>query len=94
LAVLVKLLLAPVVLSVILLVVVLSSVNCGNVVVFPDMLVLPAVTLPAVLVSLPVLRPVSLPVAVPVVFCTSLVVVVWPVSKIRLAIEPLAENVS
>jgi hypothetical protein len=39
-------------------------------------------------------RLVSLSSVIVVSFCNSLVVVVSPVSKIRLAIEPLAENVS
>jgi hypothetical protein len=57
---------------------------CGSVIV---------VLSPSDVVVLPVML-VSLPPLVVVSFCTSLVVVVSPVSKIRVAIEPLAENVS
>jgi hypothetical protein len=59
-------------------------ITCGIIVVLPDMVALPdAVRFPVVPVSL---------LAV-VVFSASLVVVTSPMSKIREAIEPLAENV-
>ena len=59
-------------------------ITCGIIVVLPDTVTLPdAVKLPVVPVSL----------LATVVFSASLVVVTSPMSKIREAIEPLAENV-
>jgi len=61
---------------------------CGNVIVVFSLsdVVVPVVAFPAVML-------VSLLAALVVSFCASLVVVISPVSKIKAAIEPLAESV-